>query len=635
MNDLVESLGDLRIVFLDCDGVLTSGVKYYSSVGAELMRFHVRDGYGIRCLISRGIDVRIISRSDSPIILKRANDLGNLRVYLGVTSKAELLRQVMSEDEINGRELAYIGDDIFDIDVRPFVRIFACPNDALLNVREDADIVLSEKGGGGAVREFCDLVVRAKSYSQFSWSELLADRDAVLITLGSGIREHSRGINLAMDIRDNLVARSIRCELDGYRPLGNHAAQVALSYCCGRGFKVMVSSIPDTGDCHEFFICDLMECCDCHQSSTQVYRVKDLCELIYEALETVFSEEINQLKIDSHNFIKVAPISKSEQEVEWHCAVTNLDNAQSIIPKMLASVNNHCFIGYAVEFVSGYSLREILTNDRLLSIVDTAHLVDAFDVLLKGVDSTLYVPINGVTLDPKQVFEYYLAKLRIRTRMLNHIFGGTHEDLVRHSSSLGLEAATQVIAEPSRVLEALKGCSEWPSVICPPKPTLIHGDMHFGNIIFGMRSEDTSRMLYLVDGKNQRNPGVGPAIGDPAYDCGKLLQSIEFRMDRLIVGVDSLSTCQSYLQSSIHTKVEHVFVRMTELVNCMIDRIADRLDDEYFRIRSRLLLSLHMITMPPCLPKLSRDVMALFYMQGVVLLNQIIHELLDTEIVEK
>lgn len=147
----------VKMLVLDVDGVMTDGGMYVMEDGNEMKRFHTRDGRGIKELQKRGTAVAFLSGSfNGDAIRKRAERLGIDRVFAGRQPKTGVLENWMAELSISYAEIAYIGDDLNDLEVIGRAGLTACPADAIDEVKEKVDIVLQTPGGGGCVREFVD-----------------------------------------------------------------------------------------------------------------------------------------------------------------------------------------------------------------------------------------------------------------------------------------------------------------------------------------------------------------------------------------------------------------------------------------------------------------------------------------------
>jgi 3-deoxy-D-manno-octulosonate 8-phosphate phosphatase (KDO 8-P phosphatase) len=147
---------------LDVDGVLTDGGVYYSASGEELKKFHVQDGYGIVKIQGAGIRVGIITGKASPIVTRRAEELGIAEIHQNLDDKLQAYEQIKARLDFGDPEIAYIGDDEFDLPVLKRVGFSAAPADAVGSVRRAVDYVCSRKGGAGAVREVADLLLASQ-----------------------------------------------------------------------------------------------------------------------------------------------------------------------------------------------------------------------------------------------------------------------------------------------------------------------------------------------------------------------------------------------------------------------------------------------------------------------------------------
>jgi YrbI family 3-deoxy-D-manno-octulosonate 8-phosphate phosphatase len=148
----------IRLVVTDCDGVLTDAGIYYSERGEELRRFSVRDGMGIERLRQLALPTWIITGEASAIIGRRGRKIG-AEVILGAKKKLAVASELAAAKRLSLRELAYIGDDVNDLELLQAVGLSACPANAEPAVQAAVDLVLSRKGGDGAFREFADFIL--------------------------------------------------------------------------------------------------------------------------------------------------------------------------------------------------------------------------------------------------------------------------------------------------------------------------------------------------------------------------------------------------------------------------------------------------------------------------------------------
>ena len=149
----------MRLVVLDVDGVLTDGSIAYEGDGEQLMRFDVKDGYGIVALVRAGIGVAILSARDSRALRRRAAELGIDHVRADVADKAVELHRLCDELGVDLAEVCYVGDDLPDLAPMTLAGLSAAPADAAPAVRQRATLTLSRPGGRGAVRELADLLL--------------------------------------------------------------------------------------------------------------------------------------------------------------------------------------------------------------------------------------------------------------------------------------------------------------------------------------------------------------------------------------------------------------------------------------------------------------------------------------------
>ena len=147
----------ISLLVLDVDGTLTDGGVYIDANGLQSKKFHIRDGMGITLLHEKGIRVGIISHSRSKTILdERARMLGIELVYSGKQPKLEVLNEWMQTLNLSYNQVAYIGDDVNDLEVISKVGLSGCPHDAHFSLVKEVDVVLQRNGGDGCVREFID-----------------------------------------------------------------------------------------------------------------------------------------------------------------------------------------------------------------------------------------------------------------------------------------------------------------------------------------------------------------------------------------------------------------------------------------------------------------------------------------------
>lgn len=159
----LEKLKRVRLVITDVDGVLTDGGLYYGPDGECLKRFHARDGLGVRLLQQAGIQVAVLSGRDCPALRRRLTDLGITEAVLGQLDKRAALSGIMKRCGVVAEQVAFIGDDIPDMEVFDLCGVSVTVGDAPDYVKARADLVLESKGGLGAFREMVDKILEKKA----------------------------------------------------------------------------------------------------------------------------------------------------------------------------------------------------------------------------------------------------------------------------------------------------------------------------------------------------------------------------------------------------------------------------------------------------------------------------------------
>ena len=152
----------IKLAVFDVDGVLTDGRLFLFMDGSEVKTFHTLDGQGIKMLIASGVRTAIISGRKSPVVEKRARDLGIEFLYQGREDKLVVLDEIRHSINVQYEEIAYLGDDLPDLPVIRRVGLGMAVASANSFVRENAHGVTDAKGGHGAAREFCELIMRGQ-----------------------------------------------------------------------------------------------------------------------------------------------------------------------------------------------------------------------------------------------------------------------------------------------------------------------------------------------------------------------------------------------------------------------------------------------------------------------------------------
>lgn len=158
----------VRLLILDVDGVLTDGGLYISEHGESLKRFSVLDGQGLKLLQQAGIEIAVISGRDSPALRHRLEALRIHRIALGTENKLPAAQHMLDQLGVTWAETAVMGDDWPDLPLLNRAQLACTPTNGHVENKAMAHFITSCRGGEGAVRELCDLILAAQGhYARF------------------------------------------------------------------------------------------------------------------------------------------------------------------------------------------------------------------------------------------------------------------------------------------------------------------------------------------------------------------------------------------------------------------------------------------------------------------------------------
>lgn len=158
-NESIHKAKKVKLLALDVDGVLSDGKLQFSAQGDELKAFCTLDGHGIKMLESNGITVAIITGRSSPLVARRARDLGIEHLIQGREDKRIALLEVCALTGIDIEQCAYMGDDLPDLSAMKACGLALTVPNAHFHVKANADLCTSASGGNGAVREAADFIL--------------------------------------------------------------------------------------------------------------------------------------------------------------------------------------------------------------------------------------------------------------------------------------------------------------------------------------------------------------------------------------------------------------------------------------------------------------------------------------------
>ncbi len=173
MSDVFAKAAQVRLMIFDVDGVLTDGSLYYDANGEAIKRFNVMDGLGIRLLQQAGISTAIISARRSDIVSKRAADLGIAHLIQGQHDKLTAYRELSQQLGVSPAQTGFIGDDVVDLSLLEQVGFAVAVANAHTDLLAHVCYQTRASGGNGAVREVCDLILKAQNkYDAYAASRL-------------------------------------------------------------------------------------------------------------------------------------------------------------------------------------------------------------------------------------------------------------------------------------------------------------------------------------------------------------------------------------------------------------------------------------------------------------------------------
>ena len=168
-EDVLSRARRVKLLLMDCDGVLTDGRLWLTEDDDEQKAFHARDGQGISLMHRAGLKTGIITGRKSTAVERRAHDLKIAYVHQFAKDKIKALNEIIAEAGVSAEECAYVGDDLADIPPMRRVGLAVAVADAVEETKQSAHYVTNMKGGRGAVREVSELILK----SQGRWPELM------------------------------------------------------------------------------------------------------------------------------------------------------------------------------------------------------------------------------------------------------------------------------------------------------------------------------------------------------------------------------------------------------------------------------------------------------------------------------
>ena len=159
---ILEKCKLIKLVITDVDGVLTDGGMYYSEKGEILKKFNAKDGMGVEILSQYKIKTILLTRENSNIVKKRGSKIKTAATYIGILNKKSQLKKISKKFKVPLTRIAYIGDDLNDLEIMKLVGFAATPADGIKDLQKIVDYVCKNNGRHGASREIVDLIVLSR-----------------------------------------------------------------------------------------------------------------------------------------------------------------------------------------------------------------------------------------------------------------------------------------------------------------------------------------------------------------------------------------------------------------------------------------------------------------------------------------
>lgn len=171
---LRERAANIRMLVLDVDGVLTDGKLYFDHAGNESKAFNARDGLGMKALQRCGIEVAVITGRVCKAVTHRMDQLGIKHVYQGQLKKLDAFLELLELTGLDAQQVCFAGDDWIDLPVLSRVGLAVSVANGEERVKQQAHWITKNRGGDGAVREICNLILAAQEKEQSILDEILA-----------------------------------------------------------------------------------------------------------------------------------------------------------------------------------------------------------------------------------------------------------------------------------------------------------------------------------------------------------------------------------------------------------------------------------------------------------------------------
>ena len=171
-----DKAAQIKLIFLDVDGILTDGRITLNEKGEETKSFDVKDGLGLKLLMLDGIEIVIVTGRSSPVVAHRAGELGIHEVFQGISDKRSVCRGLIEKRGLSKSQVGAVGDDLPDLAMFGESGLCMTVADAAKEVQEQADYIATRSGGRGAVREISEWILKCRgSWPRIAFTEQSTD----------------------------------------------------------------------------------------------------------------------------------------------------------------------------------------------------------------------------------------------------------------------------------------------------------------------------------------------------------------------------------------------------------------------------------------------------------------------------
>lgn len=173
MKDILDKAAKIKLLVFDVDGVLTDGRLIVGDDGEEYKAFYSKDGLGMKMLQQTGIKIAVITARTSNVVLHRMQSLGIKHIYQGQLEKLPAFEKILTELGLSAEQAAYVGDDVIDLPVMLHAGLAVTVADAHPLVKQHAHWQTPQKGGRGAARDVCELIMQAQGTLEIQFQKYL------------------------------------------------------------------------------------------------------------------------------------------------------------------------------------------------------------------------------------------------------------------------------------------------------------------------------------------------------------------------------------------------------------------------------------------------------------------------------